>query len=250
MSGIQPSEKVIERIMDMTKETKAKKGFRLAPLLAAVVVLAIIVTGVFGGTAMSARIKPIEGTNLTTSTKNFFTITAYAQDDTGKKKMIDLKDDEIIKTDVKLQFDWENPAKTGSDCAVHIKSDNGFVVKGQNIKRIIYSSKNGTFSYSSVAAEESFDVQGDFGEFEGAYIPTASKLTITPKTSNTDEFLEIYYNPEHAADILLNTKDDDYTKLPGDTIIVKVEYKDGTFGEQTIKTSFDKNGYVLMEYVK
>lgn len=34
------------------------------------------------------------------------------------------------------------------------------------------------------------------------------------------------------------------------TTTTKVEFKDGSYGEQTIKTSFDKDGYVLMEYIK
>lgn len=250
MSDIQPSEDVIERIMDMTKDTKTKKRFKLAPSIALVAVFAILVTGVFGGSAISAKLNLVESSQLKTNTNNFFAITAYAQADNGEKRLVDLKDNEIIKTDVKVQFDWEDPATTGSDCAVHVKSEEGFVVKGQNIKSVTYSSKSGTFSYASIAAEGNFEVESDFGTFQGEYIPESSKLTITPTTDNTDELLEIYYKPEYAVDLLLKTKDDDYTKLPGDTIIVKVEFKDGSYGEQTIKTSFDKDGYVLMEYIK
>lgn len=249
-SNIHPSDECIERIFEMPKKTNTKKRIKLSPALALVAVFAIIVTGAFGGTAINARLNPVETTAIPIKSNNFFAITAYAHGDNGEKKIVDLKDNEITKTDVKIEFDWEDPATTGSDCAVHVKSENGFIVKGENIRKVTYSSKNGTFSYAKRAAEESFDVQGDFGEFEGSYIPTASKLTITAKDGSADEFLEIYYNPDYATDVLLKSKDDDYTKLPGDTIIVRVEFKDGSYGEQAIKTSFDKDGYVLMEYVK
>lgn len=140
MSGVQPSESSVERIMDMTKESKKK--FKLAPALALVACVAIIVTGVFGGTAISAKLNPVDVTNTISSSNNFFTITAYAGEGdnrVGKK----LNDDNIV------LMDYHFSRKYDKDGAIelHGSGDSSFSVTGENIKSVSYSCKNGVLGY-------------------------------------------------------------------------------------------------------
>lgn len=250
--NLRPSDECIERIMKMPKESKRKINFK--PAFALVAVVAIVVAGAFGGSAISAKLNPTVIPQTTTNaikTNNFFTITAYAGDENGKPKRVELKDDKLVKTDVRISFNKTDVATTGSDCEVHTKSDNGFIVDGENIESVSYYAKGGSFSYAKRAAENSFIVESECGDFDGSYyVPYASQLTIKPMENKVNEYLEIYYHPDEAGDVLLKTKDTDYTKLPGDEISIKVVYKDGTYGERNIKTSFDKDGYVLMKVVQ
>lgn len=252
-SNLRPSDECIERIMEMPKENKRKINFK--PALALVAVAAIVVAGAFGGFAISAKLNPVVDTAKTTNSvpkaDNFFAITAYAYDEKGEPKKVELKDDKLVKTDVRISFKKTDVATTGSDCEVHTKSDNGFIVDGENIESVSYYAKGGSFSYAKRAAENSFVVERECGDFDDShYVPYASQLTIKPMENKVNEYLEIYYNPDEAVDVLLKTKDTDYTKLPGDEISIKVVYKDGTYGERNIKTSFDKDGYVLMKVVQ
>lgn len=251
-SNIHPSAECLERIMEMPKENKNKIKFK--PALALVAVVAVVVAGAFGGSAISAKLNPTVIPQTTTNSvkeNNFFAITAYAYDEKGEPKKVELKDDKLVKTDVRISFKKTDVATTGSDCEVHTKSDNGFIVDGENIESVSYYAKGGSFSYAKRAAENSFIVESECGDFDDShYIPYASQLTIKPMENKVNEYLEIYYNPDEAGDVLLKTKDTDYTKLPGDEISIRVVYKDGTYGERNIKTSFDKDGYVLMKVVQ
>lgn len=249
LSGVQPSSQAIERIMDMTE--KKQRGFKITTSVIAVACLAIVATALFGngaaGVMQNSKIVKNDPAKVIATANNFFTITAYASDENGEQTPIDLKKYEIAKTDVKISFEWQDKSTTGSDCAVNTHSETGFIVNGNNIKNVTYSSQNGSFSYSSTDAQ-SFDVAIVCGAYEDECIPYATELCITPNSSG--ETMEIYYNPEKAIDILLQTKDDDYTKLPSDRITITAEFLDGSVQSETIITYFDVDGNMLMEYCK
>lgn len=140
MSGIQPSEQSVERIMDMTKESKKK--FKLAPALALVACVAIVVTGVFGGTAISAKVNPVDITTEKPPSKNVFTITAYAGEGDNRVSK-ELDDDNIVLMDYRFTRKYD---KDGA-IELHGSGESSFSVTGENIKSVTYSCKNGEIDY-------------------------------------------------------------------------------------------------------
>lgn len=247
MSGVQSSEQTIERIMDMTnKETKKKIKF--APALALVACLAILVTGIFGGSAISAKINPVANSSDTSqvapSANNFFTITAYAKDNNNNEKKIDLSENQIAKTDVKIEL---VKGETGVYDTVVTETQSAFCVEGKDIKTVTYSAEKGTFDYQSLYGND-FNVKENEVEYDGSK-PYATKITIDNLDEN--EAIELFYSPEEAISILLKSKNPnyDYTTLPSDTLTIFVTFNDGSTAEKQIKTSFDKDGYMQMEYI-
>ncbi|MGN0534894.1 MAG: hypothetical protein ACI4IR_02715 [Eubacterium sp.] len=247
MSGVQSSEQTIERIMDMTnKETKKKIKF--APALALVVCLAILVTGIFGGSAITAKTNPVANTSDTSqvapSANNFFTITAYAKDNNSEKK-IDLSENKIAKTDVKIEL---IKGESGEYDTVTTETQSAFCVEGKDIKTVTYSAEKGTFDYQSLYGND-FNLKENEVEYDASK-PYTTKVTIDNLGEN--EAIELFYSPEEAISILLKSKNPnyDYTTLPSDTLTISVTFNDGSTAEKQIKTSFDKDGYMQMEYVK
>lgn len=257
MSGVQSSEQTIERIMDMTNNNNTKKRFRLAPALALVACLAILITGIFGGNAITAKIghiAPMDTNNnqaiTTPNANNFFTLTVYAKDNNDNQKEIDLSKDKAAKAEglrIKL-------AKTGTDAStvyvydtVEWEAKSGFRVDGKNIKSATYSAERGGFSYYTWHGND-FDAQTDFGFISGK--PYSTKTTIN--NIGDKECVELFYSPQEAIDTLLKSNDGnfDYSTLPTDIITISVEFNDGSKAEKKIEISFDKNGYMLMKYVK
>lgn len=144
MSGIHPSDQVVERIMDMTKK-ETKKEFKTAPVVAIVACLAVLVTGIFGGSAISAKLNPVvNDNNIITeqSANNIFTITAYAGEGENKTATV-LNEDSIVLSDYNLS------KRMGEDGNMEIRGhgESGFSVAGENIKSVAYSVKNGSISF-------------------------------------------------------------------------------------------------------
>lgn len=225
MSGVQSSEQTLERIMDMTNKN-TKKRIKFAPAIALVACLAILITGIFGGSAISAKLNPVT---------ELYTITAYASD-----KKIDLKENEAIKTKIRLKL-----YKYGKDdyCAKFNGNNEAiFSISGREIESVSYYCSAGSFSYSTNISTETKEEypNGGYG------------MKITFLNLKDNETAKVGYNPEAAEDALLYSKNlnYDYTTLPKDTIVAEIKFKDGTISKQEINLSFDKNGYVLMEYVK
>ena len=240
MSGVQSSEQTIERIMDMTNNNEMKKKFKLAPALAFAACLAVLVTGVLGGSAISSNLNPVIHTN------NTFTITAYAKSDNNDEKKIDLSENKIVETDIKLEL---VKGESGVYDTVTTETRSAFCVEGKDIEAVTYSAERGTFSYQSLYADNDFNVKENEIEYDSGK-PYATKITIDCIGEN--EAVELFYSPEEAISILLESKnsDFDYSALPGDTLTISVTFKDGSTAEKQIKTSFDKDGYMQMEYVK
>lgn len=232
MSGVQSSEQTIERIMDMTNR-ETKKHFKSVPTLALVACLAILVTGILGGSAFACRLNPVG------DTQNAFTITAYAKDSNDNEKKIDLSENQIAKTEVRLQlvYDVLN--------SVNI-AGTGFRVEGKSIKSVSYFAQRGSFNYQSLNSN-------DFSkpEIEAGYDsskPYSTKITFD--YIGDKETMEVFYSPTEAVNVLLHADNSnfDYSTLPADTITISVEFNDGSKAEKSIRTSFDKDGYMLMEY--
>lgn len=115
MSGVQPSKRTIDRLIDMpNKDEQKNKRIKLAPAFALVACFAIVLTGIFGGNAILARINPaidysVQAENLTESVGNSqavskiapgFVMVAYANDD---KKNVEIVED-IDKLDVSTNY--------------------------------------------------------------------------------------------------------------------------------------------------
>lgn len=248
MSGVQPSKQTIERIMDMTnKETKKK--IKLAPALALVACLAILVTGILGDSAITAKLNPVKVADSTIqaapSSSNFFTITAYAKDSKNHEKKIDLSENKIAETDIKLEL---IKGESGIYDTVITETHSTFCIEGKDIETVSYYAERGAFNYQSLNGND-FSVKRNEVEYDSSK-PYASEITI--EYLGEKEAMEVFYSPQEAISVLLETKNSefDYTTLPSDTLTISVTFKDGSTAEAQIKTSFDKDGYMQMEYVK
>lgn len=223
MSGVRHSAELTERIMNMTIDT-TKKKIKMKSLLVIAACFVLLVTGIFGGSAISARIN---------APANTFGITAYAYD--GKKT--NLKDNPIVKTDVHLDYQLaDGKIPTVSE------SSTGFQIDGKNIKSITYSAEHGDFSYTT---GNSSNVKVEHSDNPKTPYATSMKLAI-----NNDESAVVFYKPSEAVDAILTADQNTvgFNMLINDTIIVTIEYKDGTTAKATINTSFDKDGNMLLEY--
>ncbi len=226
LSSVRHSEELTERIMNMT--TEKKKTIRMKPVLAVAVCLILLVAGIFGGSAISARINAV-------NTDNLFTITAYAN---GKK--VSLKDTPLVKTNVKLDYqliDGQLPAVS--------EASQGFEIDGKNIKSITYAAEHGEFSYTADVDDNVKVTRHRI--LQGASKPYASELTFE---IDNDEKVIVNYSPTEAVDMLLHSDKNTVgmAMLVNDTITVTVEYKDGTTAKAKINTSFDKDGNMQLEY--
>ena len=223
MSGVRHSAELTERIMNMTTDN-TKTRIKMKPLLVIAACIALLVTGIFGGSAISARIN---------APANTFGITAYAND--GKE--VNLKDDPVVKTDVHLHYklvDGKIPAVS--------ESSTGFRIDGKNIKSITYSAEHGDFSYTT---GNSSNVKVEHSDNPKTPYATSMKLSI-----NNDESAVVFYKPAEAVDMILTADQNTVglNLLINDTITVTIEYKDGTTAKATINTSFDNDGNMLLEY--
>lgn len=238
MSGVQSSEQTIERIMDMTNND-TKKRIRFAPALAIAACIAMLVTGIWGGSAITAKLTPV------VDTQNAFVITAYAKDNNDNQKKIDLNENKAAKTDLKLRL---VKGETGVYDTVAFHTETGFRIDGKNIKSATYSAERGSFDYQSLNSNDFSNPENE-AEYDSSK-PYATKITFD--YIGDKEVTEVLYSPEEAIDTLLKSKNAafDYSTLPVDTITISVEFNDGNKAEKSIKISFDKNGYMLMEYEK
>lgn len=230
MSGVHHSDELIERIMDMTNES-AKKRIKFAPAIALAACIVIIVTGIFGGSAISARLNPLE---------DYVTITAYANE---------LKENQVFKSPCRLVLEQsENGfyhASLISQSELIDEEENPvFNISGENIKDISFKCIDGTFNLDVAETETEPKVVMDSDKHD------IKELHYTDV--KRDESVTVKYFFFNAYRALEATKDVNYdlSKLPTDTIIIDIVYKDGKTEQKNLKISFDKEGYMLMEYIK
>lgn len=236
-SNIRPSDECIERINNMT-QNKTKRHFKLTPVLAAAMCIAIIVTGVIGGSGITARISSV----FSGKSSNAFTITAYAKDNDGVKE-IDLSKSSVTKTDLKIHYELIDGVLPS--CSI---GWTGFMVNGKDIESVTYRANHGSFDYQSLNGND-FDTYYSKSIYDSK-LPYKSEITINELGDN--EIMQVFYNPQEAVDTLLNSNEAsfDYSTLPEDTITISVSFKDGSKAESEIRTSFDKEGYLQLEYIK
>ena len=223
MSGVRHSAELTERIMNMTTDT-TKKKIKMKPLLVIAACFVLLVTGIFGGSVISARINaPI----------NAFRITAYAQD--GKE--VSLKDSPIVKTDLHLEYVDDNSVKEVSQ---------RFHFDGRNVKSVTYETKRGNISYETRIGNDVKVIENKINPYNPE-TPFASSITLE---IGSDESVNVYYSPSEAIELMIRSENrmKNLSVLPADTITVTVEYKDGTTAKAAINTSFDKDGNMLLEY--
>ncbi len=221
MSGVRHSEELTERIMDMTKQEK-RRTIKMKPILAVAACLILLVAGIFGGSAISAKIN---------APSNAFSITAYA-----KGKEVNLKDTPIVKTDVHLEYEDSNTVTEKSQ---------GFHFDGRNIKTVTYTSEHGELNYMTRIGNDVKVIREEPGQNPDQ--PYSSVLTLE---IGNDEAVDVFYSPSENIDVMLHSDKNslDFNMLLNDTITVTVEYKDGTTAKATINTFFDKDGNMQLEY--
>ncbi len=144
MSGVQSSEQTIERIMDMPNK-HSKKRFKIAPALALAACLTIIITGIFGSSAITTKIAHIvpndnnSNTSIATPNENkYFTITAYAEE--GKAQNI-TKSSTYTMQDSKIKAYYDKDGYY----TVKTNGSSSFEVNGENIKTVRYQCEKGDF---------------------------------------------------------------------------------------------------------
>ena len=121
----------------------------------------------------------------------------------------------------------------------------GFHFDGKNIKSVTYTSEHGEFNYQTRIGNDVKVIREESGFNPDQ--PYASALVIE---IGNDEAVDVYYSPSEAIDAMLHADKNTLSMnlLVNDTIIVTVEYKDGTTAKATINTSFDKDGNMQLEY--
>lgn len=145
-SNIRPSDECIERIMNMTNESKSRRiGFK--PIAAIAACLIIAITGVIGGNNLinkkeNAYVGPTTSDNVIDSENNIFTLTAYAYDGENKTATV-LNDDKVTVQNYKL---WRQYGSDGI-LELHGHGESGFAVSGKNISSVKYKCKTGNISF-------------------------------------------------------------------------------------------------------
>lgn len=238
LSGVRSSEQALERIMNMT-ETKSERKHNVAKIIAAAACLALLISGIFGGNAISEKMK--------SSKANIFSVTAYAVDERNAETKIVLNGTKAVNSDLQMKI---IKSGTGSGYAVECNTNAGFRVEGKDIKTVTYSAGRGSFSYQSIKGNDFGDVTTEFtsgSEKSEERKPYATKTTINDIGKN--EVIELYYNPDEAIDKILEAQsaDFDFSSLPTDTVTISVEFTNGEKGEKSIQISFNEDGCMLMK---
>ncbi len=142
MSGVQPSEQAVERIMDMANADNKKRNY-LKPILAVAVCAAIIVTGILARNVVTSKKKAFDNSvsmleNIP-KVNNIFVLTAYAED-SGEEKSIKESCKYTMQT-LRITAYRENDG----NYTVEMSGKSKFGVKGKNIKSVRYQCENGCF---------------------------------------------------------------------------------------------------------
>ncbi len=141
MSGIQPSEQAVERILNMANIEKNKKSV-LKPVLAIAVCIAMVLTGIFAGSNALLKSKnPADKSSNTNISHlgNSFILTAYAED--SKESQNITKSTKYTMQTSKINAYYDNSGVY----TVEMSGGSKFEVKGDNIKSVRYQCDNGTF---------------------------------------------------------------------------------------------------------
>ncbi len=201
MSNVQPSEKSVERIFDMSKK-KTKERMKLAPVLAFAACLTILVTAVFGGSAITARLNPVvtdgnttlapgskHAQNVTHSVNNFFTLTAYAEKSDETQAIT--KSSKYTLQDSKIKAYYDNDGYY----TVHMKGKSGFEVNGENIKTVRYQCKSGNFGHCIDFSKMEYLKRQN--KYYDAIIPYSNDLKNLSGSALTSEVFKNYENGEY-----------------------------------------------------
>lgn len=201
MSNVQPSEESVERIFDMSNK-KTKKRIKLAPVLAFAACLTILVTAVFGGSAITAKLNPVvtDGNTtlapgskhahiVTNSVNNFFTLTAYAED-SGETQAI-TKSSKYTLQDSKIKAFYDNDGYY----TVQMSGKSGFEVNGENIKTVRYQCKNGNFGLCIDFSKMEYLKKQN--QYYDAIIPYSDDLKNLSGSALTSEVFKNYENGKY-----------------------------------------------------
>lgn len=159
------------KVLSAEKKTSKKFVFRKAG--AAALALAVLCTSAGGAFAMKDRAAVPEKSTVTQAIGNTFTLVAYASDDNGEKKKINL-DDAIIKTQVKISVGKPDNVKcdgnynelnVSNEIAVSTESQMGFGISAENIESVIFKSKGSTFSCWDTPLENKHIREGNMYDY-------------------------------------------------------------------------------------
>lgn len=280
MSGIHPSDQVVERIMDMTNDKKARKGLTFKRLASTALALAILVGGGYGVNQLidneSTRIE--NNTHSVQRTVNPLSVmVAYAEDGETKEKVLELGVNTPIKYNLEI-YDIRNKSEKEIEKLKDELRSSNLQIKEENLdtlsvitgtesldniilRKMIYNSfvldikdpttvksinlkTNTEFWYLNY-----FDQRDDV-TLENAF-PKGKDLTIDGETYA--ELLEalkehgyegFYINLEHDMNLCSAIDKNPEIDLSNfnDTLTFTVEYKDGTVEQAKIDISLNQNG--------
>lgn len=190
MSNVQPSDESVERILDMTKESK--KRIKPVPALAIVACLALFVTGVASANSFAKKESPVTtpSSNAITQSNNIFTITAYAGEGDEKTPIL-LDKDNIVLQDTKLRRSRDSDNKP----QLHQSGESSFSVAGENIKSVTYSCKNGTIGF--IVDINKVQYLKSKGEYFDVIIPYLDEYKNANGVSEWDVFAEHFQKGEY-----------------------------------------------------
>lgn len=153
------------KVLSAEKNKSKKSVFRKAG--AAALALVVLCTSAGGAFAMKDRESVPEKSTVAQAVGNSFTLVAYASDDNGEKKKINL-DDAIIKTQVKISVERPDDVKGDGICneiAVSIASQMGFGIVAENVESVIFKSKGSRFSCWNVPLENKHIREGKLYDY-------------------------------------------------------------------------------------
>lgn len=141
-NGIEPSEKIKTKVLNMT-ETKKKILISPKKIVAAMAAFAVIIAGGFGIYHVSSDKPSDPGSPQYVSAPSDFSIIAYAQDNKNNTVTINNEDIELMNIKISLNEGLDGYSVSGQS------EDNGITVRSnEEIDSVTFESSNGTFSYS------------------------------------------------------------------------------------------------------
>lgn len=223
MSGIQPSENVIERIMDMTNNKKRSKADFIKGFVASSMafVIAISAYGVYR--------------SVTPKENSPFHIVALADDNTSVTKNYPLKEGEPVKTGRQYRQISEGVI----ECPVY----EGFCVDGSVIKSVDFYAYRGYF-------EKTVTSSSDTNTYHMGY----AELTLSPEYSMNMNHYGIVSNYEKIIPVVYDIEfgdwiEGDFTTVEDDIIVINAEYKNGKTEQKLIRASLSDDGYLMFELI-
>ncbi len=276
-SQIRPSDKSVERVIDMTKNKKSRR-IRFSPFIAAAACAAVIICSIIGGGAVSARINTVDPSTVTKSgtTGVLSKITdanvliAYAGDESVKAKPLKLNvatplKSNIIITDIKGKSEKEIEAiveQNRNKVEADIENADTATWSIERLDNILFSCV--IYDYFAIKVDdpntiESIEMKCNTDYWKFTYQNSNEELSKRFTHGN-----DLKVDGEELVQIMNKYESDGYFKVDldhdvafcnavdknpdidlstfDDTLTFTINYKDGTKAQSVININYDKDG--------